>query len=314
MSNLNPDFGTIIFELVQLPFSDKPTEVYKVSDDNFQLSIVLHPNLSFETIYKHVDTGHIIQRYHPLILENEATVIKIGIRYDKSDGTDLFINGSIIDILNEKSPYPVYIKYIKNNKILPHFSIIFDAEKITDDEMHFLQTLNELASRAYSNLDYDLKKSFGLVRSLIIDSPSLIDIANQKHKLKIKFEVAKNESNTINVDPQHEFKSPYPNSNMDNLIISRDKFLMLEVVKIDNYNYSIKDIIHIIANTMGGVHYENQTQDKKRIAFENLSKQLTDMHGRIVFRLIRDICFCIISACEPLAIKIADNSLNQKII
>lgn len=147
---------------------------------------------------------------------------------------------------------------------------------MTDTEEFLLHTVNDLKDKVNSNKNYDLLRATGLLRQLLVDSPSLIDLVNKNYGLKIKFRV--------NKQPPYKPMTPFESGGeiwepilRVSLIqskddgfqeLSKDQFLSYNVFEIESHNFKIKDIIRLSSNKLGGVHLENSTADEVLILKE----------------------------------------------
>lgn len=111
-------------------------------------------------------------------------------------------------------------------------------------EESFLDTLNDLREKTRGNERYQLVKASGLLRLLLLDGS--IHDANQKHKVKFKFNLTLKNYRRENTKP-----------------LKLDEFLATEWKAYREHTYSVKEIIETSAHLMGGVHMKKPKQKKE---------------------------------------------------
>jgi hypothetical protein len=139
--------------------------------------------------------------------------------------------------------------------------------------------MEDLESRLSSGTEYDLIIAAGLVRKLLVDSPSLTDHVNRQHRLKLTFPAnwmknlvgAKSTSGSLDIfDRDRAIEEaeasliihPDWSQRKEHLAllrgmneISLDKFLAAVVFTINRHNVSVLELTKYLANYRGGVHF-----------------------------------------------------------
>lgn len=155
---------------------------------------------------------------------------------------------------------------------------------MSPEEKLFLNTIDDLKTKIERLTQYDLLKCSGLIRLLLLDSPSLVDQVNRVQKIKITYRVNKRhdwpelEPLPDGTKPRAMFTMmfilPQENSNsVENLNIK--DFLKYELLSNEEQDFTVLDIIKICANKYGGVHSENVKKPEDLL--------LDDLHHRFKF-------------------------------
>jgi len=138
-------------------------------------------------------------------------------------------------------------------------------------ESLFVATVEELKARLRANSPYSLLKASANIRLLLIDGSPLLHQANKRLALKLSFKVAVNEPAPDSMgmkggivvlnDAVDPTIPPFDQYSQD---LKLDPFLAVRVAWINGHAYTIKDVILLVANVMGGVHArepKGQTQE-----------------------------------------------------
>lgn len=140
---------------------------------------------------------------------------------------------------------------------LPFPPILMDAASL------FLRTLDDLKTRLGSRFDeYDVVLSSGLLRKLLLDSPSLVDEVNRKHRLKLRYRVnARPPLWQLTESPppavwmaQHGFDPDLALTAVEPLDVDRDGLLKRNIAWYEGRWVTVKDLIRYTAHVAGGVH------------------------------------------------------------
>lgn len=191
---------------------------------------------------------------------------------------------------------------------------------MTAKEKIFLNTIDELKERLNKLTEYDILKSSGLIRQLLIDGNSLVNQINEEYKIKILFRV------------QKRFEFPEPEALPDgtipkviygmNFILPEEASSNVEMVNIKDFlkyilltngeeEFSVLDVVKICANKYGGIHIENVKNPREKsidtlhnhFKFNDSSSILQNMHS------IALICF---NSLQPLVDAIKQKHPTQK--
>ena len=188
-------------------------------------------------------------------------------------------------------------------------------------EIFFIDCINDLNYCANSNLSYDLIRSSVLLRMLLLDG-GLETISNE-YNLSISLKANENEiqgipftkkevrkikeitsDNQIFVGPiktiqlMHSPLKTYPLENFANKIC-------LKIIGVKEYNFSVSNIIEILANKHGAAHLES-TFDSSTLDSFHLGDyspfSITD--GNFFLKKIKEIISILIEAIYPLLMAI----------
>jgi hypothetical protein len=180
-------------------------------------------------------------------------------------------------------------------------------------EEHLILSLEELQERINKGKQYDLIKASGILRQILIDSPALMDNANPD-KLKIFFKTRKatpfNKPKLIDgqeyetlitvrlIDPPDSWEDEFVST------LKRQPFLAYPVFEFENHIFTIKDIIKIGANVLGGVHFDKPKTDRDRLlAIANNMISYADQTSSCA-SAIKEIGNITIKGLQPLVDKI----------
>ncbi|MBN4079653.1 hypothetical protein JYT60_00285 [bacterium AH-315-C08] len=126
-----------------------------------------------------------------------------------------------------------------------------------DRDQLFLLTLNDLEERAASQNAYQILGISALFRKLYLDGFPLVDQANKTRGLKIKYTINERtpdlDEHTIFWSIQDGF-DPNTSAFPKPIEVSRDQFLQANILAVKGKIYTVRDLILIAANVMGGVH------------------------------------------------------------
>ena len=141
-------------------------------------------------------------------------------------------------------------------------------------ETLFLRTLADIEQRLYVQDPYEILLIAGLIRKLFLDDHPLVDQVNATRKLKLSFEI------TPPVDLPPGFPVPtlwtiqdaldpdtvHPSAKR--LTVNRDQFFKTVVTRVNEHEYSIREIVLFEANVVGAVHAGLPKKDKEHVLQE----------------------------------------------
>lgn len=177
---------------------------------------------------------------------------------------------------------------------------------MTDDEKLFQNTLQDLRERGSSMDPYTILKASGLLRSLLLDEHPLFDQVNRNYRVKIKFDIGDPlipddlHPNTVMfsvgqvIDPEIN----YPG--VGRKTVTRDRFLCAEVMFFRDKRFTVRDVIALEANAMGGVH-AGSPKDKKLKFLKEASMVFEFLDLRSTLVLLKGIIRVVVRAIEPLS-------------
>lgn len=127
---------------------------------------------------------------------------------------------------------------------------------MTKDEELFIDTLRDLEGSCTRRDAYEVLRASGLLRQLLMDSPSLTDLVNRTYKLKLRFTVAEPAPLPLVDGILFRFKNPDVSSfpNAKTVQVPVKDFLAFECLYFKGNAWQVKDVIRVCAHVKGGVH------------------------------------------------------------
>lgn len=179
---------------------------------------------------------------------------------------------------------------------------------LTEKEVLFINTLNDLSNKVNSNEPYEILLASALIRKLLLDDAPLLHQVNRKYKFKFEYHVG-----DILEPPDAQEKliawgaldgiEPDNDSGESEVIKKTEKtFLAMIIGAANGKDYTVKDLVKYVANVMGGVHpgsTEAQQKEKLHI-LENY--YVTGLN--IPLAQIRSIAKVTLRALKPLKEKL----------
>jgi hypothetical protein len=164
---------------------------------------------------------------------------------------------------------------------------------MTHDQL-FLKTLDDIKIKMNGD-EYDLIKACGLLRHLICDKTSLLEIVNREYRLKIVFTVC-------DKTPPDNYLFAYwvdlSYLKEKTKTVSVDEFLSLRMFTFVDMCFSVKDIIRVGSHVQGGVHSgEAENPDHKVLSVLDDKVFRQQDFGK---KSIKSICTVVLSGLEPL--------------
>lgn len=179
-----------------------------------------------------------------------------------------------------------------------------------DIEDFFIRTIDDLQTKSKSGTEYDAIRACGLLRQLLLDSPSLIVLANKKHKIKFKFLVHV----TPFIDPGFpiieilDIDEPYNKELhevfVDGTEVSLGAFLNTRCLTLREYHYTVHNVITSGAHTYGGIHASSDTVMHKEFNLRESTTKLNDCEELLFTRTVKSISRIVIAATSVLVEKI----------
>jgi hypothetical protein len=197
-------------------------------------------------------------------------------------------------------------------------------------EQLFVETLIDIDQKLRSNpSEYDLLKVSGLLRSILLDNPPLVDAASAAASLDAKFRVVK--PAPFQPSPEQDaawatFLAKNPGVQRVNVAValrgglltgeatepgdqvldlSREDFLKHPIgFTLQDVDYYVGSVLRVAANSLGGVH--NDGQPNRNREAEELRQYMEgggatwfgrSMPAGMVFEIAR----CTLRACQPIA-------------
>ena len=137
-------------------------------------------------------------------------------------------------------------------------------------DLLFLETVRELRSRGARPSEYDVVSIAGLLRKLLLDSPTLVDVVNKERRLDITYVVNAREPDwklfgeiplayaiEDGFDPRTAIAAVQP------LPVRRSQLLSRGVLAYRGHELTVRDLISYTANTAGGVHFDPPRNERE---------------------------------------------------
>jgi hypothetical protein len=137
-------------------------------------------------------------------------------------------------------------------------------------ENFFICSMIDLQNRMDGNI-YDTIRASGILRQLLMDSSPLLSQANQRHKLKIVFELRDN-SSELSKNHEQLWVRPIPVHDNDPVIkLDKEKFLQYPICIYKHHTYRIRDLIDYFCHILGGIH-SGKPREEKEETFTKIHK------------------------------------------
>lgn len=190
----------------------------------------------------------------------------------------------------------------------------------TKAEEHFLNTLIDAQQRINSDEPYQLLKLSGLLRLLIIDTPCLVDIVNQSHRLKLQFtpfDIRKSKFfNEYTIEGQVKYRTIYQPFASAELIapVNRNAFIKYPIIYASGKTITVEDVISLCAHKSGGVHFDLSIPNKPSQQELQLIDEALQVLGGLNMTtvIMKDIALIMILGVYPLALKIMEEAIKLR--
>jgi hypothetical protein len=120
-----------------------------------------------------------------------------------------------------------------------------------------------------------------ILRQMLIDSPSIVDIVNQNHRLKVEFEVFESTDEQIErvraisgLTPSFVYTGTVLPPFAPKKMLKKDSFLAFKILYLNGQHYTVSQVIKASANRLGGVHYSSSSSDNQE---ESILRKLDDL-------------------------------------
>jgi hypothetical protein len=174
-----------------------------------------------------------------------------------------------------------------------------------DSQELFLNVLAELRERHQSGVEYDLIACSRNLRQLLMDRTCWVDVANRRHRQRIRFEVS-----DISNMPEFEFikgdvefvldgLDPKITVGLPLLSLSKDQLLATYAGKVGGIEFSIGDIISYTANSLG-IHFDENPREGAEESLRQLGKILTFAGVSAGIKTLEVISRIVLRGLEPL--------------
>jgi hypothetical protein len=186
---------------------------------------------------------------------------------------------------------------------------------MTDSEKWLLEVLVDLRDKVETNTQYTLIKASGLLRQLFLEGDCLVDQANRNHKIKLNFVTNKGGEhgripiiqNGIIWEPILVVNFVDPKERRDHTVNNNlQKFLMFEIFYFEGKAYTVKEVIRLGANILGGVHFSSK-KNVDELSAKRLNNMVTTADKTTaVAHSLSQIARVTIKGLEPLEKKIME--------
>ncbi|PZR97582.1 MAG: hypothetical protein DLM69_09560 [Candidatus Chloroheliales bacterium] len=153
---------------------------------------------------------------------------------------------------------------------------------MTNEEL-FLKTLKDIKVRARPNGqdEYDVLMLTPLLRKLLIDARPLVEVINQKYRLKVKYTITNYSFPPYPGDPEPAFWAiqdgfdPGTSLRPRGLIeVNKEQLLQRLLIVENGQKLTVLDVIKYLAHVEGAVHIGTPSNDKEK-ALAELTKKAT---------------------------------------
>lgn len=171
----------------------------------------------------------------------------------------------------------------------------------------FLETLNDLANRVqHPRTEYEALVSTALLRKLLLDSPTLVDVINRERRLKIRYlaNVRPPAWKLVGGEPPVAYAiedgfDPETAFRAEPARLSRDQLLSQIVALYRGQEITVRDLLVYAAHTAGGVHFDPPRTDQERAA-QALGEQMRVGGHPAGIRTLLAVGRVVVRALEPL--------------
>lgn len=181
---------------------------------------------------------------------------------------------------------------------------------MTREEL-FIHTLEDIERRLQSKDEYEILMIAGLLRKLLLDRESVVDIVNRKKRSKISFTVNDREPPQY---PRMTFWSVEDGFDPDTALaprllkpinINKDQLLARPVMIIDGHVFSVKDLILHVSNIQGSIHAGDSRTDKEK-TLTKLAETIFIGGLPAGIRLLRAVARVVLKGLDPLKTRVLE--------
>jgi hypothetical protein len=143
-----------------------------------------------------------------------------------------------------------------------------------DETTLYLSTLEDLQRLVALGDDYSMLRASAMLRQLFLDSSPLVHQVNRQHRVKLRFPVCGRGYTAVVLEDAPTFYSAlggiHSSGPMSHSVeqLNLDQFLATPVLKLGPQVLSVRDLISISANVLGGVHKGKPTTPEDRALAE----------------------------------------------
>jgi hypothetical protein len=176
-----------------------------------------------------------------------------------------------------------------------------------DAETLFLHRCQQLNEATKPTDELSMVDAAAKLRQLLLDSSALIHKANANHRLKLQFAVGdfrnKPDAYTAILSLEDGLDPTTRPPGSPEKILSLDGFLGHPIVYLHTHPHSVRDVIKLCSDVLGGVHLTNNPKERQRLLADySSSVSIGGLPGAI--RQMAAICRVTLKGLEPLIYKI----------
>lgn len=268
--------GTSYFEFMpqQWPPVTKNT-LHRIERDGGVASVLSFPDGHLAVIIERGEPNNSRSEHHfQRINIQHAGIVKFAYSWSESR-VSAAAGGTILAKLEESEGCVLDIK-IKEIASYPTGQLSVSPEileRSSREDVLFLETLMDITSKLTSESRYELVRLSALLRQMLCDTPPLVQEVNRYRKVTLLFEV--DDIHNLIPIPEHEslrtdWRTLYPDSQNRVKTVKLEQFLKLVTITHEGVDFSVGDVIDVVAHAFGGVHHGKlrKNNNKKLDAFE----------------------------------------------
>jgi hypothetical protein len=179
----------------------------------------------------------------------------------------------------------------------------------------FLATMDDLRNRvAASQSEYEALMSSALLRKLLLDAPTLVDLVNRSHRVPVEYVVNARPPvwKLLGEEPPVAYAiedgldpatahAPVPKT------VNRDQLLSQMVAIYRGQEITVKYLLRYAAHTAGGVHFDAPKNDQERAA-QALGQQMRVGGHPAGVRTLLALGRVVVRAIDPLRRRVAQEA------
>lgn len=164
----------------------------------------------------------------------------------------------------------------------------------------YREVIRDLRGRLSDRSAYNIVKSSGLVRQLLLDGTALVSLVNRQHHLKLVFRAMADAALPIEAPILH-FRNPAGIPNAPALTdLSLDRFLALNCGQFHGSKFTVKDLVRYGAHVLGGVHQGAPRDPADKVILE-MDKALETGEITLSLRALEGIGNVTLQGLDPLS-------------
>lgn len=225
------------------------------------------------------------------------------------DRAQLRLNGKQLNTADQASQEPFLLETAEEP--LPARVSLggLDLDSARSEAEHlFLATLMDIEAKLKEGKRYDLIRSAGLLRQLLLDETPLIHEVNRAYHLKVEFEVI--DYRIIPpLTPDMHWRDPDPSyfPGAKTVTVNLKPFLNVPVLTVEGTTASVGDLIRASANAKGGIHL-GRTRTAEQGLLIDWDSAFTILGEEPSLAAISGVCWVVLRALQPLANRIVGSA------